>query len=65
MATESELRREVAEERQQLTSAVDSLRQEIGNTAERGKHIGAAVGAFAGAALALRTALKIRRHFRD
>jgi hypothetical protein len=65
MATESELRREVANERQQLTNAVDSLKEEIGNTTERGKRIGAAVGAVAGAALALRTALKIRRHFRD
>jgi hypothetical protein len=65
MATESELRREAANERQQLTNAVDSLKEEIGSTAERGKQIGIAVGAAAGAALALRTALRIRRHFRD
>jgi hypothetical protein len=64
MARESELRREVADERQQLSSAVDSLKEEIGNTAERGKTIGVAVGATIGAALALRTALKIRRLFR-
>jgi ABC-type transporter Mla subunit MlaD len=64
MAKESELRREAANERQQLTNAVDSLKEEVGKTAERGKQIGAAVGAVAGAALALRTALRIRRHFR-
>lgn len=65
MATESELRREVASERQQLTNAVDSLKEEIGHTAERGKQIGTAVGALAGVALAVRTALNIRRLFRD
>jgi hypothetical protein len=65
MAKDSELRREAAEERQQLSSAVDSLKEEIGNKAERGKQIGTAVGATIGAALALRTALKIRRLFRD
>jgi hypothetical protein len=41
------------------------LREQIGNTTERGKRIGTAVGAVAGAALALRTALRVRRHFRD
>jgi hypothetical protein len=65
MATESELRRDAADERQQLTNAVGSLKKEIGHTAERGKQIGAAVGAAVGAAIALRTALRIRRHFRD
>jgi len=61
MATESELRREIADERRELTDAVASLREELGHTAERGKRIGATVGAVAGAALALRTALRIRR----
>ena len=65
MATESELRQEIADERRQLTNAVGSLREQIGNTTERGKQIGTAVGALAGAALALRTALRIRRRFRD
>jgi flagellar biosynthesis/type III secretory pathway protein FliH len=65
MATESELRQEIADERRKLTSAVESLREQIDNTTERGKKIGTAVGAAAGAALALRTALRIRRHFRD
>jgi hypothetical protein len=65
MATESELRRELADERRELTNAVESLREQIGNTTERGKRIGTAVGAVAGAALALRTALRVRRHFRD
>lgn len=61
MATESELRQEIADERQELTEAVSSLRTELGQTAERGKWVGAALGA----ALAVRTALKIRRRFRD
>lgn len=61
MATESELRQEIADERRQLTDAVASLRTELEHTADRGKKIGAAVGAVAGTALALRTALRIRR----
>ncbi len=65
MATESELRAELADERRQLTNAVDSLREELDHTAERGKQIGVAVGVVAGAALALRTALRIRRLLRD
>jgi hypothetical protein len=58
---EAQIREEIATERQELTDAVSSLRTEIGQTAERGKWVGAALGA----ALAVRTALKIRRHFRD
>jgi hypothetical protein len=61
MATESELREEIAAERRELTDAVTSLREELDQTAERGKWIGAALGA----ALAVRTALKVRRHFKD
>ena len=49
MATESELRREIADERRELTNAVDSLQEELGKTAERAKKIGAAVGAVVGA----------------
>lgn len=65
MARETELRQELAAERQELTDAVEALREEIDHTAERGKRIGIAVGAVAGAALTIRTALRIRRHFRD
>jgi hypothetical protein len=65
MATESELRQEIADERRQLTNAVESLRSEVGKTAERGKQIGTTVGAVAATALAVRTALRIRRFFRD
>jgi len=61
MPRQSELRREIADERRKLTDAVASLREELGHTAERGKRIGTTVGAVAGAAVALRTALKIRR----
>jgi hypothetical protein len=64
MAKETEIRQEIAAEREQLTSAVGALREEIDQTAERGKRIGVVVGAVAGAALALRTAFRIRRHFR-
>ena len=65
MAKESELREEIAAEREELTNAVGALREEIDHTAERGKRIGIAVGAVAGAMLTIRTALRIRRHFRD
>jgi hypothetical protein len=61
MATESELRQEIADERRELTDAVTSLRAEIDHTAERGKQIGIVAGALAGAALTVRTALRIRR----
>jgi hypothetical protein len=65
MATEPELRREIADERRKLTSAVADLRKELDQTAERGKQLGVALGVVAGAALAIRTALKIRRRFGD
>jgi hypothetical protein len=65
MATESELRQEIADERRELTSAVTSLREEIADTAERGKQVGIMVGAVAAAALAVRTALRVRRRFQD
>ena len=61
MATESELKREIAEERRELTNAVASLREELGQAAERGKKLGTAVAAATGAALAARTLLKLRR----
>jgi hypothetical protein len=65
MATEPELRREIADERRQLTNAVADLRKELDQTAERGKQIGVMVGAAAGALIALRTALKIRRRHQE
>jgi hypothetical protein len=54
MATESELREEIAAERRQLTDAVSSLRTELDHAAERGKKIGVLVGA----ALAARMLIK-------
>ena len=65
MASEPDLRREIAEERRELTNAVADLRKELDHTAERGKQIGVIVGALAGTLVAVRTALRIRRHFRD
>jgi hypothetical protein len=61
MGTESELREEIAAERQGLTDAVSSLKTELEQTADRGKWVGVALGA----ALAVRTVLKVRRRFRD
>ena len=54
MGNEAEIREEIAAERQELTNAVSSLKTELGQTAERGKWVGAALGA----ALAVRTVLK-------
>jgi hypothetical protein len=65
MASESDLRREIADERRELTNAVADLREELDKTAERGKRVGALVGAAAGTLLAVRTALRIRRRFGD
>ncbi len=65
MGTEGEIREELAAERKELTEAVDSLREELGNTADRGKKVGAAFGAAAGVALALRTVFRLRRRARD
>ena len=65
MATEPDLRREIADERRELTNAVAVLRKELEQTAERSKQLGVKVGAVAGALLALRTALRIRRRHRD
>jgi hypothetical protein len=61
MPSESELRRGIADERRELTNAVASLREELGQTAERGKRLGTAVGAVTGAVLAARTLLRLRR----
>jgi hypothetical protein len=61
MPSESELRQEIADERRKLTDAVASLREELGQTAERGKKLGTAVGAVTGVAVAARTLLRLRR----
>jgi hypothetical protein len=61
MATESELKREIADERRELTNAVASLREELGQTAERGKKLGVTVGAATGAAIAAKALLKLLR----
>jgi surfactin synthase thioesterase subunit len=65
MPSDPELRREIADERRQLTNAVADLRKELDHTAERGKQVGVMVGAVMGAAIAIRTALRIRRRFSD
>ena len=65
MATEPDLRREIADERRELTNAVADLRRELDQTAERGNQLGVKVGAAAGALIALRTAMKLRRRHRD
>ena len=64
MATESELRQEIAAERQKLSEAVASLRVELGQAADRGKKLSTAVGAVTGVALAARTVLRLRRRRR-
>ena len=61
MGTETELKREIADERRELTNAVASLREELGHTAERGKKLGVAVGAATGAVLAAKTLVKLLR----
>ncbi len=61
MATETEIRRELACERKQLTEAVATLREELGHAADRGKKIGAAAGAAASVAAAAKLMLRLRR----
>jgi hypothetical protein len=51
MATETEIRKEIAGERQQLADAVGSLREELAGAR---KKAGAAVGALVAAKVALR-----------
>ncbi|HEY2543698.1 MAG TPA: hypothetical protein VGH92_11685 [Gaiellaceae bacterium] len=61
MATETEIEKELAGEREQLTDAVASLREELGHAAERGKKIGTAIGAVAGVAAVFRIVQRFRR----
>jgi hypothetical protein len=65
MATEPDLRREIADERRELTNAVADLRKELDQTAEKGKRIGTMVGAAAGALIAARTLAKFLRRRDD
>jgi len=58
MATEAEIREEIAGEREQLTDAVSSLREEL---ATAGKKAGAAVGALVAAKVALRVLRRATR----
>ena len=64
MATSSKLRRELADERTELTEAVADLREELGHAAERGKKVGATVAAAAGGLVALRALLRAKRRGR-
>jgi ABC-type transporter Mla subunit MlaD len=61
MASETEIRRKLAAEREQLTDAVASLREELGHAADRGKKVGAAVGAAGGVFAVVRLLLRLRR----
>ena len=61
MASETEIRRRLADERRELTNAVASLREELGHAAERGKKVGAGIGAATGAAVLARVLLRLRR----
>jgi hypothetical protein len=61
MAAEKELRRELDVERKELTDAVESLRVELSQLAERGKKVGAAAAAAGGAYAAVRLVLRLRR----
>jgi hypothetical protein len=62
MATESELRQEIADERRELTNAVASLRTELDHAAERGKQLGALLGAALAARMIIR---RLRRRDDD
>lgn len=58
MAAETEIRKEIAGEREQLTDAVESLREEL---AAAGKKAGAAVGALVAAKVALKIVRRVAR----
>jgi hypothetical protein len=61
MATEPDIRQEIAAERRELKEAVADLREELGNAAEKSKKVGAGVGAATGAAVVAKLVLKIAR----
>ena len=64
MGNEAKIRKEIAAERRELTAAVASLREELGQTVERGKKLSAVVGAATGVTLAARTLFRLRRRKR-
>lgn len=61
MATETEIRRELAGERERLSEAVAALRSELGHAADRGKKLGAALGAVASLAAVAKIARRLRQ----
>ncbi|MGH2935345.1 MAG: hypothetical protein ACRDL2_12655 [Gaiellaceae bacterium] len=61
MATKTDIRKELAGEREQLTGAVADLREELGHAAERGKKVGMAIAAAGSAATVAKLVLKLRR----
>lgn len=61
MPQEPELKRELADERRELTDAVTDLKQELNHAAERGKMVGIGVGTAAAAAITARVLLRLRR----
>lgn len=65
MATESELRQDIADKRRELTNAVADLREEIGQTTDKGKKLGAKVGAATGAAVLARILLGLRHRDKE
>lgn len=61
MAREAEIREELAAERTELTAAVASLREALGQAVGRGKKVSAGVGAATGVAVVARALLGLRR----
>lgn len=61
MVTETEIKKDIEGERRQLTDAVATLRGELDQTAERGKKIGVAVAAAAGAAVVAKMLVRLVR----
>lgn len=65
MVTETDIKKDIAGERRQLTDAVATLRGELDQTAERGRRIGVAVGAAAGAAVVVKMLVRLVRGKND
>jgi hypothetical protein len=61
MATKTEIRKELAGERDQLSEAVAELRGELGQAAERGRRVGLAVAAAGGLATAAKIVFRLLR----
>lgn len=61
MATKTEIRKDLAGERAQLSEAVAAFRGELGQAAERGRRVGLAVAAAGGLATAAKIVLQLRR----